>query len=57
MSDASTCPRCNGIGQKIKRVTYRPNRTISSIVYDVKAQCEACRGTGSVNREGAKPCS
>ena len=51
MSEATNCQHCKGIGQKVKRVTYRPNGTVSSIVYDTKAGCDLCRGTG-VNASG-----
>ena len=57
MTEAATCPRCRGIGQKVKRVTYRPSGTISSIVYDPKADCEPCQGSGFSVVEGRKPCS
>lgn len=46
MSDTVICNRCKGIGQKVKRVTMRPNGTISSIIYDLKADCVPCKGTG-----------
>lgn len=57
MSEATICPHCKGIGQKVKRVTYRPNGTISSIVYDLKANCDPCRGTGVTIAKRETPCS
>lgn len=57
MSEAAICSRCKGIGQKVKRVTMRPSGTISSIIYDLKVECEPCRGTGFAIEEGTKPCS
>jgi hypothetical protein len=52
MSDAAICPRCKGIGQKVKRVTVRPNGSISSIIYDLKADCDPCHGTGLAIENG-----
>jgi DnaJ-class molecular chaperone len=57
MSDTAICPRCKGIGQKVKRVTYRPNGTVSSIIYDSKGGCDPCRGTGAISEKETKPCS
>jgi DnaJ-class molecular chaperone len=57
MSEAAICPHCKGIGQKVKRVTYRPSGTISSIVYDLKANCEPCRGIGLTIEKREPTCS
>lgn len=57
MSEAAVCPRCRGMGQKVRRIICRPNGTISSIVYDLKANCEPCQGTGLTIEKRAAPCS
>ncbi len=45
-NDADLCARCRGIGQAVKRLTCRKDGSVSTITYDLKAHCVACKGTG-----------
>lgn len=40
------CSRCGGVGQAVKRINRRRDGSISSVVYDLKAICKPCRGSG-----------
>lgn len=43
-SDRS-CSRCDGVGQRVKKITRRRDGSVSSVTYDGR-DCSACQGTG-----------
>ena len=46
MSEASICPDCAGLGVRRTRVNYGKHDRVSSVAFDLKANCETCGGTG-----------
>ncbi|MDL2401264.1 hypothetical protein [Rhizobium mayense] len=46
MTEETTCPRCRGVGQAVRRITFRKDGSVSTITYDPKHECTACDGTG-----------
>jgi len=40
------CSRCEGVGQSVKRINFRRDGSVSSVIYDLKSDCKSCKGTG-----------
>lgn len=45
------CPRCQGGGNPVKKVTRRRDGSVSSVTFDLRKVCQACKGTGLASVE------